>query len=807
MTDDSPTRYEVNAPNAKGLYVGDGVQVNVFGGRPEPAWPIAVGRVPPLADCWQPRPDEQALLPVGNSRTAVLTQVLSGMGGVGKTQLAVGWATSLWQREHVDLLLWADAGSRQSIVSAYAQAAAAVGADSRLEGEQAAQWFLQWLATTGRRWAVVLDDLTRPADLTGWWPPATGAGSVVVTTRRGDSALRRDNRVLVQVGLFAASQAHEYLTAKLAAHPGLADDVHGVAADLGYLPLALAQSAAYMIDRNMTCGAYRGRLADRRRGLEHLVPEPESLPDEHQATVAATWSLSVDHADTLRPAGLSRPLLQLASLLDPNGIPAAVLTAPPVSAWLSNAAGAEVMAEDVHDAVRNLHLLSLAVHDPGNPARSLRVHALVQRATRDQTPPAVRDSATVAAADALQAVWPAADTDPDPDLGQALRANTEHLHHTNPDPLWTPDNGVHVVLFTAGSRLGQVGQVRAAVDYLQRMHQTAHRRLGPDHHDTMAARANVAYWRGASGDVAGAVEAYELLLDDISRVLGPDHPDTLTTRGNLARWRGQAGDAGGAAAASEQLLGDRLRVLGPDHPHTLTTRANVAYWRGQAGDAAGAAAAFEQLLADRLRVLGPDHPDTLATRHNLATWRGEAGDAAGAAAAFEQLVADRVRVVGADHPDTLTSRHSLAGWRGAAGDAGGTVAAFEDLLADRVRALGPDHPDTLATRHSLAYWRGQAGDAAGAATAFEHLLGDRLRVLGPDHPDTLNTRSNLAGWQGRAGDAAGAVAGYEQLLADRLRVLGADHPHTLATRRSLAHWRERFGELPSENGARTETEE
>lgn len=55
------------------------------------------------------------------------------------------------------------------------------------------------------------------------------------------------------------------------------------------------------------------------------------------------------------------------------------------------------------------------------------------------------------------------------------------LHHTNPDPLWTPDNGCHAVLFTAGSRLGETGQVAAATDYFQRLHEAAHQRLGPDH--------------------------------------------------------------------------------------------------------------------------------------------------------------------------------------------------------------------------------------------------------------------------------------------------------------------------------------
>ena len=82
--------------------------------------------------------------------------------------------------------------------------------------------------------------------------------------------------------------------AKLVDHAHLADDLNGLAADLGHLPLALAQAVTYMLDRTLPASRYRARLADTRRTLEGLVPEPGSLPDDHQATLAATWTLSAD---------------------------------------------------------------------------------------------------------------------------------------------------------------------------------------------------------------------------------------------------------------------------------------------------------------------------------------------------------------------------------------------------------------------------------------------------------------------------------------------------------------------------------
>ncbi|WP_439657750.1 tetratricopeptide repeat protein [Lentzea sp. HUAS TT2] len=719
----------------------------------------------------------------GQSR--VHTGVVSGLGGVGKTQVALDYAQRLWTAGEVELWVWVTAGSREAVVSSYARLAADLTGVEDADPEDGARRLVEWLSAASVRWLVVLDDVQNPADLRGLWPPASAGGRVVVTTRRRDAALRGHGRCLVEVDVFTGQEAEAYLRSALADQPHLASGAAELAVRLGCLPLALAQAAAFMLDRGLSCSDYHARWASRRRSLVSLLPELDGLPDEHRATVATTWSLSVEQANRLEPVGIAGILLEVASVLDPNGIPADLFTSPPITDLLASGTGGEVDAERASDGLRCLHRLNLITLNQGTVSAAVRVHALVQRATRDTLPALRLAEVTSAAADALMHIWP--ETERDTALGQVLRANTDALAEVAGEHLWTPDG--HAVLFRVGSSLGGSGLVAEARDYFHLLHTTATRRLGPDHPDTLTTRSNLAHWRGAAGDPAGAATAYEELLTDHLRVLGPDHPDTLTTRSNLARWRGEAGDPAGAATAYEELLTDRMRVLGPDHPHTLTTRNNLAHWRGEAGDPAGAATAFDELLTDRMRVLGPDHPDTLTTRSQLAYWRGAAGDPAGAATAYEELLTDHLRVLGPDHPDTLATRSQLASWRGAAGDPASAATAYEELLTDRMRVLGPDHPHTLATRSNLARWRGEAGDPAGAATASEELLTDHLRVLGPDHPDTLTTRSNLARWRGEAGDPAGAATAYEELLTDHLRVLGPDHPHTLTTRNNLARWR------------------
>ncbi|WP_308429843.1 tetratricopeptide repeat protein, partial [Streptomyces ruber] len=789
--------------------------------RPPLTWPRRIGTPPSEAECFQPR-DQTAWL----ERTAAeggreaRCQVLAGLGGVGKTQLAAHHAYSLWQQGKLDLLIWITAATREAVIDAY-RAAAEDLLGTEQDGPRAVEQLLAWLAATDKRWLIVLDDLAAPEHdpagpaattlMHGLWPPDTPRGRILVTTRLREAPLTGARRRRLDVDVFTAGQARAYLAATLAAHHRQEPtaDLDALADALGRLPLALAQAAAYLIDAHLPAADYHRQLADHSRPLAALAPD--LLPDEQTRTAAATWHLSLERADR-HTAGLARPLLHLAAFLNPAGIPSAVLTAPAACAYLNACTASpqppgrrlglwlsrrrpsgsgqtprrrkEADAGEVHRVLRILHRLSLADHNPGSPHQAVRVHQLIQRAIRDSLPPDQRDRAARAAAEALLDAWPA--TERDTALAQALRGNTAALIHHAEQVLYAP--AAHPVLLRSARSLVESGQLQAATEHFRRLTEACWQKLGPDHPDTLTTRNDLAFWRGWAGDAAGAAAAYEKLLPDRLRVLGPRHRDTLATRHGLAFWRGKAGDVAGAVAALEELLPDMLRVLGPDHPETLATHASLAAWRGWAGEAESAAAALEELLSDRLRVLGPDHPETLATRHDIAFWRGEAGDAAGAVAALEGLPPDMLRVLGPEHPDTLTCRANLAFWRGWAGDAVGAAAALEELLSDRLRVLGPDHPDTFATRHGLAFWRGWAGDAAGAATALEELLPDMLRVLGPDHHGTLAAHANLAAWRGWAGDAAGAATALEELPPDMLRVLGPDHPDTLTCRHGLAYW-------------------
>ncbi|WP_172633329.1 tetratricopeptide repeat protein [Streptomyces sp. 6-11-2] len=785
----------------------------------------------------------------GGGGTAVLTggeQVLSGMGGVGKTQLAIDLATSVWDADSpVDLVVWVAAGEQQSIIDLYARAARMILTDREVDKDKelAAQQFLTWLSTTERSWLIVLDDVTAPRDLNGLWPPRTSTGRILVTTRSRDAAWTTDSRKVIHISVFTEEQSLAYLRRALGrterGHRHDADaQLAELAHEMGHLPIAVAQAAAYLVDVDLDVSAYLELLADQARSLDEALPQEDALPDGQRDQVPAVWEISVRRAQKLRPAGLARPVLELAGVLNGADIPDGLFVTEAAFQYLdarrSTPGKRAPDAREVWEALRVLNRLNLLDHSAGDTARGrpgqVRIHQLVQRSVRESTPDL--SQAVRAAADALESSWQ--ETKRDQSLCQRLRANVPPLRLHGLEALWRPR--MHPILNTYGASLGESGASAAAAKYFAAVSVDAHHFLGERRPETLGLRANAAHWRGQAGDAAGAAAALAELLPDQELLQGPRHPNTLTLRTNIAGWRGEAGDAAGAAQAFESLVPLHELVLGLDHPLVLNARHNLAAWRGEAGDAAGAAEAFAQVLADRERVLGPDHPDALNTRHNLATWRGRAGDPAGAVSLLERLVADCERLRGPDHPSALSARHNLADWRGAAGrpaeavaelvqveadmqrvlgpehfmtlearhdvatlraEAGNLQAAItelEEVLVLRERTLGRDHPASLATRHNLAGWRGQAGSAGEAATAFRALVEDMRRLFGLRHLDTMTVRGNFANWLGLAGDPEAAIEVLEALLSDEESVLSPGHPATFHTRHRLAVWRNAAGD-------------
>jgi len=760
--------------------IGDHAHIENVTPRRLVAWPVSTGSPPPLASAFQPRTY------IEDRMRGSLPTVLRGGGGTGKSQVAV----RVYASSTADLRVWVSGESRVSVITGYADAAVQLDlADADSGPENLARRFLSFLAGTDRPWLMVVDDLTDPANIVDLWP--SGAGQVVVTTRRRDAALSGGGRIIVDVDAYSPEEAHSYLRERLSP---LADELPDdaleqagqLAQDLGYLPLALSQAAAVVIDQAVSCTEYREWFADRTRKLNELFPT-DANADGYAKTIATTWVLAIDTADQLEPLRLSRPLATLAACFDPAGTPEAVYTSEPALQYLAAETGQELVSiATARKALRALNRLSLVTHDARQEPPTVRMHNLTGRAIlQTHTNEDITRLVHIAIA-ALDQAWPQIENNPA--LSELLRGNTAVLRQLDPDAMWggKDNDGVASVLFRSGRSLLSAGLVAPAMAYFRDLVDECADHLGTDHPDTLTSRNNLAYAYRSAGNLQRAIPLYQRTLADRERVLGADHPDTLSSRNNLAGAYESAGDLKRALPLYEQTLTDRERVLGADHPDTLNSRNNLAYAYRSAGDLRRAIPLHEQTVAARERVLGADHPDTLTSRNNLGYAYRLAGDLERAIPLQEQTLKDRERVLGADHPATLTSRNNLAHAYESAGDLQRAIPLYEQTVADLERVLGADHPNTLTSRNNLAHAYASAGDLSRAIALQEHTLADLERVLGSDHPSTLTSRSNLAGAYQSAGDLSRAVPLYEQTLTDRERVLGTDHPDTLTSRNNVA---------------------
>jgi tetratricopeptide (TPR) repeat protein len=797
-----------------------GEAVDVVGERTGPHSPVKLsGAIPPLAESFHQRPETGLDLRAGlyPGDTVVLTHgqdtaaTPAAQGGTGKTQIAVAFSHALWGARAVDVLVWVPATSREAIVTGFAQAAGTVGvADQAQPAEAAADRFTGWLAHTRRPWALILDDLASLADLEDLWPAGL-AGQVVITTGLPAALFPAGPRI-APVGGFSRREVLAYLSARLTDFPGQRAEALDLGADLDGLPLALAQAAAVMTLNRLSCREYRGRLGERRRHMSAIRVDGVS------PAVLATWSLAAESAHELPPAGAAWPALALAAMLDSHGIPGAVITSPAGCSYVAGRPSTGDVADQtlVRAALTNLARAGLVSIDPGNAARTVRMHPSVQAAVRAYLPTADFEQAVLAAAEALLQAWPEADESQDPrehiqagqaplvqaQLVQALRdcaAALQSADSAAPHPaagggfqdaqpqqsvLWKPE--AHPVLFRRGLSLEVDGLAESAVTYWQGMLVTSTRLLGGGHVNAVTARDRLAAAYESAGRFADAISVYSTALADRERNQGPGHPDTITAGGNLARAYSGAGRPAEAVVLYEQMVATADRHLGPGHPVTLAARAHLAGAYQAAARGKEALTGYQMLLADAERLLGARHQDTRAIRESLAAAFLANGQSKEAIEHYKRFAADTGAAAGRDHPDAIAARASLASAYRRGGKPKDAIALYQRLLADHERITGPDHPDTITARANLAFAYRSAGQLREAIGAYERTLADRERVQGRDHADTRSARAHLAAACQRAGRFGDAILHFGQALADSERMLGPGDLETLTARSSLA---------------------
>jgi tetratricopeptide (TPR) repeat protein len=533
----------------------------------------------------------------GGGSTTAITQAIAGLGGVGKTSLAVEYAYR--QSPQLDVVWWLRAEEPTTLLGDF------TGLASALELPEAAQsdpglvvrGVHRWLAGHGR-WLLVFDNATRPEDLTPLLPPA-GTGQVLVTSRW---AAWGEWAKPLRLEVLSRDEAVAFVRKRTSTSDEQA--AAALAKALGDLPLALAEATAYIEQTQVSPDEYLQLVQDRAAELFGL-----RQPAGADRRVATVWSLSLERVQEEAPA--AEALLQLCAFLAPDDIPRALPREH--AALLPEELGH--LARDLlayNNALGVLGRYSMATVAP----TALVVHRLVQAVIRARL---------------------------DDQEGQWAQLAVELINAA------FPQDSEEVARWPTCQQL--LPHALAATEHAER--------LGVAGEQTGDLLQRTSRYLRALGQPRQARPLAERALTLAQQALGPDDPTVGDRHDELGRVLREAGDYPAARQQLEQALAIHTTAYGPDDSRVATRHNELGFVLHDLGDLAGARTQYERALAIGQATVGPDHP-TMATWHsNLGLVLRDLGDLAGARSHLERALAIGEAVLGADHPTVAADRGNL----------------------------------------------------------------------------------------------------------------------------------------------------
>jgi tetratricopeptide (TPR) repeat protein len=762
-------------------------------------------------------------------------QLISGMGGVGKTEIATEYIHR--HRDKYEIIWWIRAEHTDRVRDALVKLGQRL--DVRPAGPEGGRdrtiaAVLDTLANgVQTNWLLIYDNAAQPLELQPYLPACPPNGHIIITSRLQNwpGYIEKDN---VGVSPFTEDEAISFLrrrVAILAASRGLdADEDEGrsreagrLAEALGHLPIAIEHAAAYLTETGHSVDGYLSRFEE---NAHRLLNEQ---PGEFPASVSATWRVSTE---LLTPDAVH--LFNLCAFFSPEPIAVelcldharAVGDPPGLRELLSS-------SPRFRAAATQMNRLSLVKMDGARD--QIQMHRVVQAVTRGQLRQN-RPDAYLDYRDAVDTLL--AESNPgNPDragLDAAYDLSLQHLESER-NFLNTANPALRRLIIDQVRRLHLRGGHVEATRFGQDIHRVWLERLGPNDLHVLALSVEIAIAMQLGGRAAGARkliletraaldglnegknddvprdqqevallcdnaygadlrtrgqfnEALELdrgLLPRFEDVFGPDHERTLNVRNNIAADFRRLGRFGEALEIDQHTFDDRRRILGRNDPRTLNSQDMVAI------DLRGLGRYQESLDVARKVVAafeasgGRENPDWLNARTGFAAALRKAGHHWDALQWSEDVVQRYRDYLGLDHAHTLRAAANLVNDRRAVGE----LAIAEELGAEiyeRSSTVASLVEIMYAAMVNLASVLRAAGRPDEARLLDQQAREALMDTYGDQHPFTLAAGINYASDLTACGELAEAIRIGQETLANCRGTLGPDHPDTLMAAVNLA---------------------
>jgi tetratricopeptide (TPR) repeat protein len=727
----------------------------------------------------------------GKHRTAKLA--ITGLGGVGKTQLVIELLHRVVDRQKHCSVIWVSTVNIESLQQSYLDVARQLGIlgfeDDNADVKRLVQTHLS-KESTGR-WLLVFDNAD---DLDMWitkagsgaqpgqrthplidYLPRSKQGAIVFTTRDRKIGVKLAQQNIVDVPAMGEAAAAQLL-GKCLVNPELVNDrqdTNALISQLTYLPLAIAQAAAYINENAISLADYLSLLAEQEEEVIDLLSEEfedDGRYRDIKNPVAITWLISFDQIR--RRDRLAADYLSFMACVEPKDIPQSLL--PTGSS----------QKEEV-DAIGTLTAYSFVNKRPAD--KCLDIHRLVHLATRNwlQKENLLAQS-TEKAIVRLEKVFPNDDHENRniwrmylPHVHLALESNLVDKHwRIREDLLWR----YGMCLLSDGRWKDAEKVTMQVVDIRRRM-------LGEEHRSTLTSMSILARIYRHQGRWKDAQELQLKDLEICKRIFGDDDADTIDSMESLASMYIVRGQWNEAETLLLQVLEARKRRKEPEHIKTLTAMAKLAVTYQSQGRWKEAEGLQVQVMETNLRVHGGEHPDTLSSMSKLASTYRNQGRWKENEGLVVIVMEMRKRVLGGEHPSTVSTMANLAAtyrnqrrWKEA-------EELEVQVMETNLRVQGREHPRTLSSMASLAATYKDQGRWKEAEELEVQVMEMSLMVLGGEHPDTLSSMSSLSlTWKSMRRHTE-ALKLLDKCVQLRKRILGVNHPRFLSSSARLKKWR------------------
>jgi tetratricopeptide (TPR) repeat protein len=700
---------------------------------------------------------------VGTSMAVVAPMALHGLGGVGKTQVALEYAHRYMA--DYDLVWWIPSEQDELINPVLAPMAQTLGVRSRDSIPETAQAVREALRL-GRpydRWLLIFDNADNPDEVKDFFPG--GPGHVIVTTR--NPAWSRVAEPL-EIDVFSRDESLDLLRRRV---PGLSEgDATRVADALGDLPLAVEQAGAWLAETGMPAAEYVDRLESQLTVALNLAQV-----SDYPSTVAATWRLSFDRLREQSP-GAAR-LLELCAYFSPDPISLTLLYSGEMIESLLPFDDRLKERSVLAVLIRDLTRFSLAKIDRGS--NSIEVHRLVQAVVRAQMPTSeYRQEAMHEVHRILVGARPRQGGTDDPENWPRYDIIWPHL--SGSEAANCDYEETRRLLIDRVRYLWKRGEYEEALESGSDFEAQWRRKIGPNHRQTLHLRFQIANVLRSQGRYSEAYETDKEILEQQQRSLGSGHPHVLQTAGSLAADLRALGKFREALAMDEETYTELRNTVGQDEPNTLSAANNLAVDLRLVGDFSRAREIDAETLADRQRVLNPDHPYTLHSAAMLGRDMRELGEYTDSIELTRATLERYNAVLGEDLVDTLRTAKSLAV---SLRKMGRLTEAFQLSTQTSERyasSYSPDLPEALACQLNLACDQSALDNKAAAYETASKVLRTYEDTLGTEHPFTLAARNNISTYLRGTGSVRTALEVADRTLTALRATLGDDHPSALS---------------------------